>query len=89
MATIKLPTVLRSLADDQAVVTTDAPNVGEALRELGARYPALGAQLLEDGKVRSFVRVFVGQDDIQALDGEGTPLKSDDTVRVIPGIAGG
>lgn len=89
MVTIRLPTVLRRLADDQATVTVEADTVGDAVARLGEKHPELGRQLLADGKIRPFVRVFVDQDDIASLDGPETPLSGNEQLRIVPGIAGG
>lgn len=89
MVTIKLPTVLRRLANDQAEVPVEATTVQEALAALAETHPQLGGQLLADGRIRPFVRVFVGADDIQALDGAGTRLSGGEQLRIVPAIAGG
>jgi molybdopterin converting factor small subunit len=50
----------------------------------------LGRHLLdEQGRLRSFVNLYVGDEDIRYLDGEATPLRDGDTVSIIPAIAGG
>lgn len=87
---IRLPTVLRRLAEDQKEIDVEAETVGSALKILADRYPSLGQQLLaEDGSPRPFVRVFLGNDDIHDLQGIGTPLPDGSQLRVVPAIAGG
>jgi molybdopterin converting factor small subunit len=64
--------------------------VGALLRGLVEQHPALGKNLFsEAGKLRSFVNVYVGDEDIRYLEGEETPVKAGDTVSIIPAIAGG
>lgn len=88
--TITIPTALRQYAGDSASVAIDAESVGAALRGLVERYPALGKQIFgEDGKLRSFVNVYVGDEDIRYLKGEETPVQAGETVSIIPAIAGG
>ncbi len=87
---IRLPTALRALADKQATVTVEAKTVGEALDALFARHERLKAQLLgPDGKLRSFVNVYVNEDDARDQQGLATPLKDGDAVLIVPAIAGG
>lgn len=50
---------------------------------------AIGDQIFENGKIRGFVNVFVGDEDIRFLEGDATAVKADDEVTLIPAIAGG
>lgn len=87
---IRLPTALRAFADKQEKITVEAGNVGEALDALFARHDRLKAQLLSpDGKLRSFVNVYVNEDDARDKQGLATPVKDGDTVLIVPAIAGG
>jgi molybdopterin converting factor small subunit len=64
--------------------------VGGLLRALVEQHPALGKHLYSDaGKLRTFVNIYVGDEDIRYLDGEDTPLRDGETVSIIPAIAGG
>ena len=88
--TISIPTALRQYAEGQSSVSLDAETVGALLQGLVERYPALGKNLYsEGGKLRSFVNVYVGDEDIRYLDGEETLLKDGEMVSIIPAIAGG
>lgn len=88
--TITIPTALRQYAAGKASVELEAETVGTLLRGLVETYPDLGNHLYsEQGKLRSFVNIYVGDEDIRYLDGEETPLRDNDTVSIIPAIAGG
>jgi molybdopterin synthase sulfur carrier subunit len=88
--TITIPTALRQYAGGSPSVSLDAESVGALLRGLIEQHPALGKQIFgEDGKLRSFVNVYVGDEDIRYLQGEDTPLQAGETVSIIPAIAGG
>lgn len=87
---IRLPTALRAFADKKETVTVEAKTVGEALDALFAKHDRLKAQLLTpEGKLRSFVNVYVNEDDARDKQGLATPVKSGDTVLIVPAIAGG
>lgn len=89
-ATISIPTALRQYADNQASVTLDAATVGALLRGLTELHPNLRQHLFdEQGKLRSFVNIYVGDEDIRYLEGEDTPLKDGEQISIIPAIAGG
>lgn len=89
MASIRIPTALRSYADGQEKVEVAGPTVGAALQDLTTRYPDLKQHLYNDGQLRSFVNVFLGEEDIRYLDGADTALPEDAQLMIIPSIAGG
>jgi molybdopterin converting factor small subunit len=43
----------------------------------------------EDGKLRSFVNVYVNDEDIRYLQKDQTQLRDGDIVSIVPSIAGG
>jgi len=87
---ILIPTPLRRFTADEREVVVEAGTVDEALAELVERHPKLKPHLFgDDGQVRSFVNVFVNDDNIRHGDGGGTPVGEGDTVSIIPSIAGG
>ena len=86
---IRLPTALRAFADKQEKISVDAKNVGEALEQLFSMHERLRQQLMNDGKLRSFVNVYINDDDARDKQGLLTPVKSGDTILIVPAIAGG
>jgi molybdopterin synthase sulfur carrier subunit len=90
MATLIIPTPLRKYADNQAQFQTDSFTIEQAVEALTDTYPEIKTHLLDaNGKVRSFIKVFVGEDDIKSLDGLDTEIKETDVVSIVPAIAGG
>ena len=91
MATkILIPTPLRPFTDKLDAVEIDGATVGELLQNLTTKYAGLKQHLYAtDGKLRSFVNVYVNDDDIRYLQKDQTPLKAGDTVSIIPSVAGG
>ncbi|NWF68435.1 MAG: MoaD/ThiS family protein [Chloroflexi bacterium] len=89
MASIKIPTPLRAFTGNQATVTVSGGTVGEALSDLVATYPELRPHLFAEDKLRTFVNVFLGEEDVRFLDGLDTPIAADANLRIIPSIAGG
>lgn len=87
---ILIPTPLRPYTAKQEVVEAEGQTVGELLADVTARYSGLRQHLYaEDGSLRSFVNIYVNDDDIRYLDRERTPVTADDTVSIIPSVAGG
>lgn len=87
---VHIPTPLRTYTDDDAIVKVSGATVGDVLRALVDRYPDLEANLYtDDGTLRQFVNVYVGEDDIRYRDGVETTLSDGDEVSIVPSIAGG
>jgi molybdopterin converting factor small subunit len=85
-----IPTPLRQYAGKQESVDLDANTVGEALGSLTAQFDELKRHLYsEEGKLRSFVNVYVNDEDIRYLQKEKTALQQGDTISIVPSIAGG
>ena len=90
MATIALPTPLRPYADKQREVQVAGATVSEALNELAERYPKLRQHLFgDDGNLRSFVNVYLNDEDVRFLDKGQTAISEGDALSIIPSIAGG
>ena len=90
MATLIIPTPLRKYTDNQAQFQTDSFTIEQAVEALTEAYPNIKNHLLDaNGKVRSFIKVFIGEDDIKSLDGLDTEIKDTDVVSIVPAIAGG
>ena len=90
MIKILIPTPLRPFTDKLDTVEVTGATVGELLQNLTTKYAGLKQHLYAaDGKLRSFVNVYVNDDDIRYLQKNETPVKDGDTVSIIPSVAGG
>jgi molybdopterin/thiamine biosynthesis adenylyltransferase/rhodanese-related sulfurtransferase/molybdopterin converting factor small subunit len=87
---IHIPTPLRPFTDKLDVVELEGSDVRELLANLTSRFSGLKQHLYTDeGRLRSFVNVYVNDEDIRYLQKDQTPLKPGDTVSIIPSVAGG
>jgi len=90
MATVIIPTPLRKFTNNTARLNVKAGNVQDIVNDLSFNFPDLKKHLLDEtGKIRSFVNVFVGDDDIRDLQNEHTSVKDDSVISIVPAIAGG
>ena len=88
--TVRIPTPLRKLTNDEELVTVEAATIGDAIGELQTKYPGIRERLVdESGEVRRFVNIYVNEEDIRFLQNKETPIKDGDEVSIIPAIAGG
>ena len=90
MPKIMIPTPLRQFADKKDAVEVSGATVGEALAALTAAHPDMKKNLFNDeGKLRSFVNVYVNDEDIRFLEKDKTAVTAGDTISIVPSIAGG
>jgi MoaD family protein len=87
--TVKIPTQLRAATAGEATATVDGDTVGEVLDSLYERFAELRSRIAEDGGLRRFVNVYVGEEDIRFLDGLDTTVADGDEVTILPAVAGG
>ncbi len=87
---VMIPTPLRAYAGKQESVQLQAATVGEALSALTNQFGELKKHLYsDDGRLRSFVNVYVNDEDIRYLQKDKTPVREGDVVSIVPSIAGG
>jgi molybdopterin synthase sulfur carrier subunit len=89
MSDIRIPPVLREATGGNRTVSATGSTVSEVLADLFARYPALRDRVTEDGELSRFVNVYVNDRDVRYRDGLATPVGPDDTVILLPAMAGG
>lgn len=88
--TVRIPTPLRKLTNNEELVEVNASTIGEAITELQGRFPGIKERLLDEtGAIRRFVNVYVNEEDIRFLQNQQTALKEGDEISIIPAIAGG
>lgn len=89
MATVRIPTPLRTLTGGEESVEASGANVRALIDNLESKHPGLKDRLLDDKGVRRFVNIYVGDEDIRFLDGLDTELKGSEEISIVPAIAGG
>jgi molybdopterin converting factor small subunit len=90
VSTIKIPPVLRPSTGGEREVAADGADVGEVLRALAAQHPATQSQLFgEDGALNRYVNVYLNDEDVRVLNGLETAVKAEDTLVILPAMAGG
>ncbi len=90
MSTVKIPPVLRSSTAGAKEVEAQGSTVGEVLRSLAEQHPATQSQLFsEDGELNRYVNVYLNDEDVRVLEGLDTSVGGDDTLVILPAMAGG
>jgi molybdopterin converting factor small subunit len=89
-AHVRIPTILRTYTGGESEVTATGTTLSEVLDDLDASYSGIKSRILDDnGELRRFVNVYVGNDDVRFLDNLATPTPDGAQISVIPAVAGG
>jgi molybdopterin converting factor small subunit len=86
---VRIPPTLRGEVGGARQVEADGETVREVLEDLAERYPALGAQVLDDGRIATFVNVYLGGEDVRTLEGLDTVVPQGQALILLPAMAGG
>lgn len=90
MPSLRIPTPLRAYTSGHSEIDLNGQTVGAAIDDLIVQHPAIKPHLLNDeGNLRPFVNLFLGDENINDLHGLETALKDGDRLLLIPSIAGG
>ncbi|MDR8392268.1 MoaD/ThiS family protein [Aliifodinibius sp. S!AR15-10] len=90
MAKIIIPTPLRKFTDQNRNFTTDKDTLSDAIQQFVEEYPDVKSNLLdEDGNVRSFIKVYIGDDEVDPNEDGSLELSENTEVSIVPAIAGG
>lgn len=90
MANIIIPTPLRKFTNNEASVESQGTTVLESVKHLASTFPDLSKHIFDnDGNIRQFIRIYVGDEDINALENENTKVDEGSVISIIPAIAGG
>lgn len=87
---VRVPTILRTYTGGSSEVTADGATLAEVIEALEASYPGIKGRVLDDnGALRRFVNVYVGDEDVRFSGELATPTPDGAKVSIIPGVAGG
>ncbi|PDP84911.1 molybdopterin synthase sulfur carrier subunit [Glycomyces fuscus] len=86
---VRIPTILRNLTGDAKVVEGSGDTLGELFADLDSRYPGIAERLVDDGKLRRFINVYLNDEDVRFVGGLEAKLSDGDNVTILPAVAGG
>jgi molybdopterin synthase sulfur carrier subunit len=88
--TVRIPTPLQKLTQNQAEVKANGANIKELIEDLEKNFPGIKERIYDEtGEIRRFINIYVNEEDMRFLQQDATPLKDGDEVSMIPAIAGG
>ncbi|MGW3145893.1 MoaD/ThiS family protein [Streptomyces sp. NPDC001177] len=86
---VRIPTILRQYTDGQKAVQGSGETLAELFTDLETRHTGIQARIVDEGKLRRFVNVYLNDEDVRFLDNINTKLSDGDTVTILPAVAGG
>lgn len=90
MPALRIPTPWRTYTNGQAEVELPGTTAGEVMQSLAESYPALRPHLYSPkGELRQYVNLFIDGENIKSRQGLDTPVKPEDTIMLVPAVAGG
>ncbi|MFJ5549755.1 MoaD/ThiS family protein [Streptomyces sp. NPDC093225] len=86
---VRIPTILRTYTDGAKAVEASGATIAELFADLESRHTGIEARLIDEGKLRRFVNVYLNDEDVRFIDGIDTKLADGDSVTILPAVAGG
>jgi molybdopterin converting factor small subunit len=86
---VSIPTILRTFTGNARSVQSDGSTLAEVIADLESQFPGIGARLIEDGKLRRFVNIYINDEDVRFLGSLDAPVADGDNITVLPAVAGG
>ncbi|MFD3325708.1 MoaD/ThiS family protein [Streptomyces sp. NPDC058611] len=86
---VRIPTILRTYTDGEKAVSGQGATLSELFSDLETRHKGIEERIIDGGKLRRFVNVYLNDEDVRFLDGISTALKDGDSVTILPAVAGG
>jgi molybdopterin converting factor small subunit len=86
---VRVPTILRDYTAGERVVEATGSSVAAVVKDLDVSYPGIADRLIDDSGLRRFVNVYLNDEDIRFLEGLDTPVADNDSLTILPAVAGG
>ena len=90
MANLRVPSMLRPTVGGERSVTAEGSTLRELIHNVEERHPGFAQQLLDSsGEQRTFVNIYLNDEDVRYLEGLDTPVQEGDVISILPAVAGG
>jgi len=86
---VSIPTILRSYTNDARSVSATGETLEQVIADLESQFPGIAGRLIENGKLRRFVNIYINDEDVRFTGGLEAPVSEGDSVTVLPAVAGG
>jgi molybdopterin converting factor small subunit len=86
---VSIPTILRSYTNNARSVSATGETLEQVIADLELQFPGISGRLIEDGKLRRFVNIYINDEDVRFTGSLAAPVSEGDSVTVLPAVAGG
>lgn len=86
---VRIPTILRPYTGGEKLVAAQGATLAEIIADLDARHAGISDRLIDDSGLRRFVNVYLNDEDVRFLDGLRTVVADEDSITILPAVAGG
>ena len=86
---VSIPTILRSYTNNARLVSAKGETLEQVIADLESQFPGIAGRLIEDGKLRRFVNIYINDEDVRFLGGLEAHIKDGDSITILPAVAGG
>jgi molybdopterin converting factor small subunit len=86
---LRIPTILRPFTSGEKLVTAKGDTLQAVLADLELNHPGIGERILDENGLLRFINVYVNDEDVRFLTGLSTPISENDSITILPAVAGG
>ena len=86
---VRIPTILRHYTSGEKLVRAQGVTLEEVLNDLEVNYPGIGERIIDENGLRRFINIYVNDEDVRFLAGLQSVLGENDSITILPAVAGG
>ena len=86
---VRIPTILRPYTAGEKLVSAKGATLEEVLNDLELNYPGMGERLIDESGLRRFINIYVNDEDVRFLSGLQSAIGENDSITILPAVAGG
>ena len=86
---VRIPTILRPYTSGEKLVSAQGATLQEVLNDLELNYPGMGERLIDESGLRRFINIYVNDEDVRFLSGLQSAIGENDSITILPAVAGG
>ena len=86
---VRIPTILRPYTSGEKSVSAQGATLQEVLNDLELNYPGMGERLIDESGLRRFINIYVNDEDVRFLAGLQSAIGENDSITILPAVAGG
>jgi|DEB0MinimDraft_10_1074344.scaffolds.fasta_scaffold72580_2 molybdopterin converting factor small subunit len=86
---VRIPTILRPFTNGAKVVSSEGSTLADVIAHLDTNHPGIANRLVDESGLLKFINVYLNDEDVRYFDGLSTAVSNNDSITIIPAVAGG